>query len=147
MITRRRKLTVARPTTLVELLPPGTQNFCEIVTYFVCDMQDGIVYFRRKLFPFGLVSPECEDPVGQNAQINGHSGVFDSQVVAGPPPIAMQESDNEGEDRPYHQSVANRHHLRAPVKAQPLGHEEHQGEHPADDQTSKQISTNLPDPG
>src|SRR5882757_5989033 len=113
MITRRRKPTIARPTTLMELLPPGTQNFCEIVTYFVCDMQDGIVYFWRKLFPFGLISPERHDPVAQDAQVNGHSGVFDSEVVAGSPPIAMQESDNKGEDRPHHQPVANRHYLRA----------------------------------
>src|SRR5882757_8591854 len=111
MITRRRKPTIARPTTLMKLLPPGTQNFCEIVTYFVCDMQDGIANFWRKPFPFGLVSPKCNDPVNEDGQVNCHSGVLDSQVVAGPSPIPVQESDNEGEDRPHHESIANRHHV------------------------------------
>jgi hypothetical protein len=70
-------------------------------------MQDGIVDFWRKLFPFGLVSPKCNDPVNEDAQVNEHSEVLESQIVAMPSPIAVQNSEGQAEDGPDHEAVAN----------------------------------------
>src|SRR3954447_22352609 len=94
-ITRRTNATVTRPTTLMKLLTPSTHCFCEIVTYLIGQMLDGVTRFRWKLFSFGLLPPKGEDPVTKNGQIDEHPDVFHAHVVGITAPVTMQKSDDQ----------------------------------------------------
>src|ERR1700721_263939 len=111
MITKSRKPTIARPTTLMELLTPGTQNFCEIVTYFVCHMQDGISHILRRTFSFGLVPPECNDPVNEDTQVNKHSDMFNSKKMSRSSQVTVQQVQDDRYDGPCSQAIAHRHYM------------------------------------